>query len=55
LDKEKQEAFIKGRSILQNAFTFKNIGYKNLTADIEVFDCGIDNVKWIKSTNYKIN
>jgi xylosylprotein 4-beta-galactosyltransferase len=55
LDKTKQEAFIKGRQILENAFNFKNVGYKNLTADVEIFDCGIDKVKWIKSTNYIIN
>lgn len=54
LDRERQEAFAKGRWILENAATFKDVGYKNLTADVEVFDCGIDRVKWIKSTNYII-
>ena len=54
LDKEKQEAFIRGRSILQNAYAYRDVGYKNLTADVELFDCGIYNVTWIKSTNYKI-
>lgn len=55
LSEEKQQAFIKGRQILQNAYEYRNIGYKNLTADVELFDSGIDNVIWLKSTNYKIN
>lgn len=55
LDKIKQEAFIKGRLILENAFLYKNVGYKNLTADVEIFDCEIENTKWIKSTNYIID
>ncbi len=55
LSEDKQQAFIKGREILQNAFQYRNIGYKNISANIEEYDCGIDKVKWIKSTNYKIN
>lgn len=55
LNEEKQKAFFEGRIILQNAFHYKDTGYKNVTADIEIFDCGIENVKWVKSTNYKIN
>jgi len=55
LDEERQKAFIEGRQILQNAFQYRNIGYKNVEADVEEYDCGIENVRWIKSTNYKIN
>jgi xylosylprotein 4-beta-galactosyltransferase len=55
LDEERQKVFIEGRQILQNAFQYRNVGYKNVKADVEEYDCGIENVKWIKSTNYKIN
>jgi hypothetical protein len=54
LDSKRQEAFIRGRQILENAFRYKDVGYKNLTADVEVYNCGISKVKWIKSTNYQI-
>ena len=32
----------------------RNIGYKNLTADVEELSIEIEHVRWIKSTNYKI-
>ena len=48
--------FYEGRKYFyEKAYNDRHIGYKNLTADVEEFDCGIPNVKWIKSTNYKIN
>ena len=50
-----QKDFAEGRNYFHlQAYNDRHIGYKNLSADIEEFDCGIDNVKWIKSTNYKI-
>ena len=51
---EHQQDFIEGRKIFSKAYEYRHIGYKNLTADVEEFDTGIDNVRWIKSTNYKI-
>jgi xylosylprotein 4-beta-galactosyltransferase len=50
-----QQDFIEGRSIYTNAHKYKHIGYKNVTADVEHYDTGIENIKWIKSTNYKIS
>jgi xylosylprotein 4-beta-galactosyltransferase len=53
---EHQKDFFEGKEYFyQKAYNDKHIGYKNLSADVEEFDCGLDNVKWIKSTNYKIN
>ena len=53
---EHQQDFYEGRKYFyEKAYNDRNIGYKNLIADIEEFDCGIKNVKWIKSTNYKIS
>ena len=51
---EHQRDFINGRKMFAEAYKYKHIGYKNLTADVEEFNTGIDNVRWIKSTNYKI-
>jgi hypothetical protein len=51
---EQQQDFIEGRKIYTNAFEYRHIGYKNVKADVEEFETGIDNVRWIKSTNYKI-
>lgn len=51
-----QKDFLQGREYFyKQAYKDRHIGYKNLIADIEEFDCGINNVKWIKSTNYRIN
>lgn len=53
---EKQKDFIEGRKIYERALEFKNIGYSNMSWDEEVFYLeGIENVKWVKSTNYKVN
>lgn len=54
-EQKAQEDFYEGRKYFyEQAYTDRHIGYKNLVADVEEFDCGIENVKWIKSTNYKI-
>jgi beta-1,4-galactosyltransferase 4 len=53
--KEEQEDFIEGRKILANAYDYKHLGYKNVIADIEEFETGIPNVRWIKNTNYRID
>jgi hypothetical protein len=53
--KEQQQDFIEGRKIYANAYNYRHLGYKNVTADVEEYETGIENVRWIKSTNYKIN
>lgn len=53
---DKQKDFIEGRQLYLNAFKYKDIGYKNMTWDEEVFNLeGYNNIKWVKSTNYNIN
>lgn len=52
--KEDVSDFIEGRNILANAYSYKHIGYKNLSATIKRFNSEIPNVVWIKSTNYKV-
>ncbi len=52
--KEQQKDFIVGREIYANAFQYKHLGYKNVKADVEEFETGLPNVRWIKSTNYRI-
>jgi beta-1,4-galactosyltransferase 4 len=50
-----QQDFFEGRKIFSQAFNYKHLGYKNVTADVEEYETGLKNVRWIKSTNYKIN
>lgn len=52
--KEHQQDFIEGRQIFANAYEYRHLGYKNVKADVEEFDTGIDRVRWIKSTNYTV-
>jgi hypothetical protein len=53
-DIEHQKDFIEGRQIYANAYQFRHLGYKNVQADVEEFETGMPNVRWIKSTNYKV-
>ena len=53
--REQQQDFIEGRQIYANAFNYKHLGYKNLQADVEEFDTGIENTRWLKSTNYRVS
>tara|TARA_A100001201_G_scaffold142954_1_gene142699 strand:+ start:932 stop:1675 length:744 start_codon:yes stop_codon:yes gene_type:complete len=53
---DKQKDFYDGKQIYMKAFEYKDIGYTNMTWDEEVFDLeGMKNVKWVKSTNYKVD
>jgi hypothetical protein len=52
---EHKKDFIEGRNLFLKAHEYKHLGYKNVTADVEEYETGIENVRWIKSTNYKIN
>lgn len=48
--------YVEGRTMCRlHVQDYLHIGYKNLTADIDVFNLeGYTNVKWVKSKNYKI-
>lgn len=50
----KHNDFLEGRKLLSKAYELRHIGYRNLSADVETFDTGLPNTKWIKSTNYNI-
>lgn len=49
-----QKDFIEGRQIYANAYQYRHLGYRNVKADVEEFKTELKNVRWIKSTNYKI-
>lgn len=51
---EHQRDFIEGRKMFSEAYKYKHIGYKNVIADVEEFKTDMPNIRWIKSTNYKI-
>lgn len=47
--------FFDGRKyFLEKAFEDRQIGHKNLIADVEEHETDMKNVRWIKSKNYKI-
>lgn len=53
---EHQQDFFEGKQYyLTQAYNDRNIGYRNLTADVEELSTGDENIRWIKSTNYKVN
>jgi hypothetical protein len=50
-----QKDFFEGKQYyLTQSYNDRVIGYKNLTADVEELSTGEKNLRWIKSTNYKI-
>lgn len=49
-----QKDFFEGRQLFAKAYEYRHIGCSNVTADVEEFATGMDNVRWIKSTNYKV-
>lgn len=50
-----QKDFFEGKQYyMTQAYNDRNIGYRNLTADVEELSTGEENVRWIKSTNYKV-
>lgn len=52
---QKQKDFLEGREyFIKYAYRDRHIGYKNLTADVEEMKTDLPNVRWLKSTNYKI-
>ena len=53
-DNGKKDFFEGRRYFVEQSYKDRYIGHKNLKADVEVFESGIPHVKWIKSTNYRI-
>jgi hypothetical protein len=54
-DESGQKDFFEGRSYFyEKAFEDRHIGHKNLLADVEEFETEIENVRWLKSKNYRI-
>jgi len=49
-----QKDFFEGRQLFAKAYEYRHLGYRNVKADIEEFDTRIPNVRWIKSTNYRV-
>jgi len=50
-----QKDFFEGKQYyLTQAYNDRNIGYRNLTANVEELATGEENLRWIKSTNYKV-
>lgn len=55
-NQEVQKDFFEGRRyFLEHAYQQRHIGYKNLTAEVEESQTDIPNVRWLKSTNYKVS
>ena len=53
-DDGKKDFFDGKKYYIENAFKERHIGFTNLIADIEEYDVGIQNVRWIKSKNYEV-
>jgi xylosylprotein 4-beta-galactosyltransferase len=54
-DESTRKDFFDGRRYFyENAFEDRHIGYKNLVADIQEMETDMQNVRWIKSKNYKV-
>ena len=53
---DQQNDFYSGKKYFyEQAYNHKHIGYKNMEYEYEELSTGIENVRWIKSKNYKIN
>lgn len=52
---EYQDDFNEGQRIYSNGIKYKDVGYKNVEYTFEEIPTTIENIKWIKSTNYKVN
>lgn len=53
-DAGKKDFFDGRKYFIENAFNDRHIGFTNMKADVEEFDVGIPNVRWIKSKNYEV-
>lgn len=50
-----QKDFYEGRILYEQAYKYKHVGYDNIQYTLEEVPTNLENVKWIKSNNYKIN
>lgn len=54
-DESGKKDFFEGRQYFyEKAFEDRHIGHRNLVADVEEFEAGVPNLRWIKSKNYKV-
>ena len=54
-DDSGKKDFFEGRQYFyEKAFEDRHIGHKNLIAEVEEFETGIPNLRWIKSKNYRV-
>jgi xylosylprotein 4-beta-galactosyltransferase len=50
-----QKDFYEGKMLYYKGYEYRHVGYNNLEYSIEEIPTGLDKVRWIKSTDYKIN
>jgi glycosyltransferase involved in cell wall biosynthesis len=50
-----QKDFYEGKQLYLRGYEYRHVGYNNIEYDMEELETGVDNVRWIKTTNYKIN
>jgi hypothetical protein len=50
-----QKDFYEGKMLYYKGYEYRHVGYSNLEYSIEEIPTGLDKVRWIKSTDYKIN
>ena len=49
-----KQDFLDGKALYQSAYRYKDVGYNNIEYTFEELETGLENVRWIKSDNYKI-
>ena len=50
-----QKDFYEGKMLYLKGHEYKHVGYKNLEYTLENIEVNLENVRWVKSSNYKIN
>jgi hypothetical protein len=50
-----QRDFHEGKVLYQKAYDYRHVGYNNIEYTLEEISTELENIKWIKSNNYKIN
>lgn len=53
-DQQKQRDFYEGRQLYANAYQYRHVGHRNIEYTYEEVPTQFSNVRWIRSTNYKI-
>jgi hypothetical protein len=52
---EDQKDFYEGKMLYHKASEYKHVGYSNIEYTLEEIPAELENIRWIKSDNYKIN